>query len=41
MLPAETGLAMEEIRRFDEAPRRAGDLHHAIRWHFAGQVLEP
>ncbi len=39
--PAETGLIMEEIRRFDAAPCRDGDLlRHDIHWLSAGQVFE-
>ena len=38
--PAETGLIMEEIRRFDDAPNRADDVRHDIRWLSAGQTFE-
>ncbi len=38
--PAETGLIMEEIQRFDEQPSRPGDVRHDIRWLSAGQVFE-
>jgi ribonuclease BN (tRNA processing enzyme) len=38
--PAETGLIMEEIRRFDDAPSRHGDQRHDIRWLSAGQTFE-
>ena len=38
--PAETGLIMEEIRRFDDAPNRPGDVRHDIRWLSAGQTFE-
>ncbi len=38
--PAETGLIMEEIQRFDETPNRAGDVRHDIRWLSAGQSFE-
>lgn len=38
--PAETGLIMEEIRRFDEAPNHTGDARHDIRWLSAGQTFE-
>ena len=38
--PAETGLIMEEIRRFDEAPDRADGVRHDIRWLTAGQTFE-
>ena len=38
--PAETGLIMEEIRDFDEAPRRAESVRHDIRWLSAGQTFE-
>lgn len=38
--PAETGLIMEEIQRFDQIPSRPGDERHDIRWLSAGQVFE-
>lgn len=38
--PAETGMIMEEIRRFDEMPNRADDVRHDIRWLGAGQTFE-
>ncbi len=38
--PAETGLIMEEIRRFDHLPSQAGDHPHDIRWLSAGMCLE-
>ena len=38
--PAETGMIMEEIRRFDEVPNRADDVRHDIRWLSAGQTFE-
>ena len=38
--PAETGMIMEEIRRFDETPNRADDVRHDIRWLSAGQTFE-
>ncbi|QHE88621.1 3',5'-cyclic-nucleotide phosphodiesterase [Hydrogenophaga sp. BPS33] len=38
--PAETGLIMEEIRRFDEAPGAAGATRHDIRWLTAGQTFD-
>lgn len=38
--PAETGLIMEEIRRFDEAPGQPEDARHDIRWLSAGQTFE-
>ena len=38
--PAETGLIMEEIQRFDETPNREADVHHDIRWLSAGQSFE-
>jgi ribonuclease BN (tRNA processing enzyme) len=38
--PAETGLIMEEIRSFDDAPDRVGDTRHDIRWLSAGQTFE-
>lgn len=38
--PAETGLIMEEIQRFDEAPQRPGATRHDIRWLSAGQTFE-
>ena len=38
--PAETGLIMEEIQRFDQMPGRAGDERHDIRWLSAGQTFE-
>lgn len=38
--PAETGMIMEEIRRFDQTPNRADDVRHDIRWLSAGQTFE-
>ena len=38
--PAETGLIMDEIQRFDQMPSRAGDVRHDIRWLSAGQTFE-
>jgi ribonuclease BN (tRNA processing enzyme) len=38
--PAETGLIMEEIRRFDETPNREANLRHDIRWLSAGMTFE-
>lgn len=38
--PAETGLIMEEIQRFDETPNREADVHHDIRWLSAGQTFD-
>jgi ribonuclease BN (tRNA processing enzyme) len=38
--PAETGMIMEEIRRFDETPNREADVRHDIRWLSAGQTFE-
>jgi len=38
--PAETGLIMEEIQRFDEAPQRLTSMRHDIRWLSAGQTFE-
>ncbi|MDZ7910105.1 MAG: 3',5'-cyclic-nucleotide phosphodiesterase [Gemmobacter sp.] len=38
--PAETGMIMEEIRRFDQMPNRADDVRHDIRWLSAGQTFE-
>jgi ribonuclease BN (tRNA processing enzyme) len=38
--PAETGLIMEEIQRFDQIPNRDNDVRHDIRWLSAGQVFE-
>ena len=38
--PAETGLIMEEIRRFDEAPRPDEQSRHDIRWLSAGQTFD-
>ena len=38
--PAETGLIMEEIQRFDQTPNREADVHHDIRWLSAGQTFE-
>ena len=38
--PAETGLIMEEIRRFDIAPRRSEQPRHDIRWLSAGQTFD-
>lgn len=37
--PAETGLIMEEIQRFDETPNRDADVRHDIRWLCAGQTF--
>ena len=38
--PAETGLIMEEVQRFDEIPNRKADVRHDIRWLSAGQRFE-
>lgn len=38
--PAETGLIMEEIQRFDAQPSHPQDLRHDIRWLSAGMVFE-
>ncbi len=38
--PAETGLIMDEIRRFDDVPHRADNTRHDIRWLSAGQTFE-
>ena len=38
--PAETGLIMEEIQRFDQTPNRADDVKHDIRWLSAGMCFE-
>ena len=38
--PAETGLIMEEIQRFDEAPQHPESTRHDIRWLSAGQTFE-
>lgn len=38
--PAETGLIMDEIRRFDDVPHGAGNTPHDIRWLCAGQTFE-
>jgi ribonuclease BN (tRNA processing enzyme) len=38
--PAETGLIMEEVQRFDQMPSREGDVRHDIRWLSAGQTFE-
>jgi ribonuclease BN (tRNA processing enzyme) len=38
--PAETGLIMEEIERFDQAPSRPDDVRHDIRWLIAGMRFE-
>jgi ribonuclease BN (tRNA processing enzyme) len=38
--PAETGLIMEEIQRFDTAPHRTNDVRHDIRWLSAGMSFE-
>lgn len=38
--PAETGLIMEEIQRFDQTPNRSNDVRHDIRWLSAGQTFE-
>jgi hypothetical protein len=38
--PAETGLIMEEIERFDQTPNRPGDVRHDIRWLSAGMRFE-
>ncbi|MBA4261251.1 MAG: 3',5'-cyclic-nucleotide phosphodiesterase [Comamonadaceae bacterium] len=38
--PAETGLIMDEIQRFDQTPNREADLPHDIRWLSAGMTFE-
>lgn len=38
--PAETGLIMQEIQRFDQTPSRADDVRHDIRWLSAGMCFE-
>ena len=38
--PAETGLIMDEIQRFDQTPSRVDDVRHDIRWLSAGQTFE-
>jgi ribonuclease BN (tRNA processing enzyme) len=38
--PAETGLIMEQIKRFDETPNREADVRHDIRWLSAGQTFD-
>ena len=38
--PAETGLIMEEIQRFDETPNREADVRHDIRWLSAGMTFD-
>jgi ribonuclease BN (tRNA processing enzyme) len=38
--PAETGLIMAEVQRFDQMPSRADDVRHDIRWLSAGQTFE-
>ncbi len=38
--PAETGLIMAEIQRFDETPNREDDVRHDIRWLSAGDRFE-
>ena len=38
--PAETGLIMEEIQRFDHVPTQPGDTPHDIRWLSAGMSFE-
>ena len=38
--PAETGLIMEEIQRFDQTPNRVDDVRHDIRWLSAGMCFE-
>ena len=38
--PAETGLIMQEIQRFDQTPNRAADVRHDIRWLSAGMCFE-
>ena len=38
--PAETGLIMEEIQRFDQTPNREADVRHDIRWLSAGMCFE-
>jgi ribonuclease BN (tRNA processing enzyme) len=38
--PAETGLIMQEIQRFDETPSRPDDVRHDIRWLTAGMCFE-
>ena len=38
--PAETGLIMTEVQRFDQMPSREGDVRHDIRWLSAGQTFD-
>jgi ribonuclease BN (tRNA processing enzyme) len=38
--PAETGLIMQEVRRFDETPSKVGNVRHDIRWLSAGQTFD-
>jgi ribonuclease BN (tRNA processing enzyme) len=38
--PAETGLIMTEVQRFDETPNRSNDVRHDIRWLSAGQTFD-
>jgi ribonuclease BN (tRNA processing enzyme) len=38
--PAETGMIMEEIRRFDDVPPQGEEQRHDIRWLSAGQTFE-
>lgn len=38
--PAETGLIMAEIQRFDETPNREDDVRHDIRWLSAGDRFD-
>jgi ribonuclease BN (tRNA processing enzyme) len=38
--PAETGLIMQEIQRFDQTPNRPDDVRHDIRWLSAGMCFE-
>lgn len=38
--PAETGLIMQEIQRFDQTPNREADVRHDIRWLSAGMCFE-
>ncbi len=38
--PAETELIMTEIRRFDQTVVASSNLHHDIRWLYAGQEFE-
>ena len=38
--PAETELIMTEIRRFDQPVVASSNLHHDIRWLYAGQEFE-